>query len=257
MSDVKLDTGFNIEIILPITPFHKRLFAWIIDAVIQGVYLFLFYKLIEGIAGDTWTDQYSWIYIIYFMPMFLYHLISEIVMNGQSPGKKALGIKVITIEGGQPSVSQYIIRWAFKVIDFPFWLISPIQNGSWPPWIALFLFSGLACIFITKTSQRIGDLLAGTVLIDTKNNTSWQDTVFMEVEDNYQPVFPQVMQLSDRDINTIKQVVSSASMKFDNRQYAERVALKIQHALKIETTADPVDFMELLLKDYNYLSAKG
>ena len=80
---------------------------------------------------------------------------------------------------------------------------------------------------------------------------------FREVEENYIPSFPEVMQLSDRDINSIRQVLSSTIRRHENQEYAGRIARKVQDALKIETTLHPVDFMELLLKDYNHLSAKG
>lgn len=256
MSLVKLDTGFNIEIEFPITPFHKRLFAWVIDLIVQIAYLWIVEKIIAGMAGAGWESAYPWLAVIYFMPVLLYHFVCELILNGQSPGKKAAGIKVITEEGGQPSVSQYLLRWAFKPIDLPFWLLFGIIQGGWPGWMFIFVFSGLACLIMTKRSQRIGDLIAGTVLIDTQNKTSWQDTVFMDVEENYQAAFPEVMRLSDRDINSIKQVLGMVQTRFDNREYADRVARKIKTALNINTDMDCVDFLEKLIKDYNHLSSQ-
>lgn len=256
MSVVKLDTGFNIELTLPIAPFHKRLFAWSIDLLIQGSYLWIANMILEGMFSESWFSLYPFLSVIMLLPTFLYHLLCEILNNGQSPGKKAMSIKVITTEGGQPSISQYLIRWAFKTIDLPFWIMAGINNGNWPPWTFLFLFSGVICMYYSKKSQRIGDLIAGTVLINTKAETSWQDTVFMEVEENYQPVFLQVMQLSDKDINTIKTVLKSASIMHTNTEYLDNVSWKLKYALKIETDLPSKDFLELLLKDYNYLSTK-
>lgn len=256
MSVVKLDTGFNIELTLPIAPFHKRLFAWGIDLIIQGSYMWIANLLLSGTFSDDWASKYPFLTIVILLPTFLYHLLCEVLTNGQSPGKKAMNIKVITTEGGQPTISQYLIRWSFKTIDLPFWILAGISNGNWPEWTFLFLFSGLICMIASKKSQRIGDLIAGTVLINTKTETSWQDTVFMEVEDDYQPVFPQVMQLSDKDINTIKTVLKSASMMHNTPDYLNTIALKLKSALKIETDLHAADFLELLLKDYNYLSTK-
>lgn len=254
MSVVKLDTGFNIELVLPITPFHKRLYAWAVDLAVQFAWLYFIAKLFNALIDPNWEKAYPWLAVLCFLPVFLYHLFFEIALNGQSPGKKAVRIKVITTEGGQPTVSQYMLRWAFKSIDLPFWMLAGILYGNWPFWMVIFLFSGLACLVSTKTSQRIGDLLAGTVLVDIHNKSTWQDTVFMETEEDYQPVFPQVMQLSDRDINSIKQVLATSTARYNNTEYVNRIALKVQQALKIETTMDGPEFLESLLKDYNHLS---
>lgn len=256
MSIVTLDTGFNIEIEFPIVPFHKRLLAWIIDFVVQIAYIWLIEKLFTAIINASWGSEHRWLAVLCSLPLLVYHLASEISMNGQSLGKKSMGVKVITAEGGQPSISQYLIRWLFKLVDFPYWIILFVSQRALPGWTLIFIFSGLACVLFTRRSQRIGDIIAGTVLIDTKNKTSWQDTVFMEVEENYQPAFPQVMQLSDRDINSIRQVLVAVENKFQNRIFAENVAARVQKALQLSVDMDCVDFLEKLIKDYNYLSSK-
>lgn len=254
MAIVKLDTGFNIELSLPIAPFHKRLIAWVIDLLIQFAYLWIVSEIISGLVGSGWEGRHKWLAILVSLPVFLYHLICEITLDGQSFGKKALQIKVITTGGGQPSVSQYIIRWAFKPIDFPIWLLAGIGYGAWPAWVFIFLFAGVLCIVFTHNSQRIGDVIAGTVLINTKVETSWQDTIFIETENNYKPQFPQVMQLSDKDINTIKQVLASTYNAADKRKYIDRIANKLKDALNIKEDIEGIELMEVLLKDYNHLS---
>jgi hypothetical protein len=47
---VKLDTGFNIEVEFALSPFHRRFFAWIIDLIIQCVYLWLGAKLLNALT---------------------------------------------------------------------------------------------------------------------------------------------------------------------------------------------------------------
>ena len=75
------------------------------------------------------------------------------------------------------------------------------------------MFGGIGCVIATPYTQRIGDIVAGTILIDTRNRTSWEDTVFTELTENYQPRYPQVMQLSDKDINTLKGIISAVRKK--------------------------------------------
>ena len=256
MSVIKLNTGFNIELEFAIAPFHKRLLAWFVDVVVQLAYMLIGSKIIAiASGGSIWNDSFGWAQVLFYIPIVLYHLLFEIMWNGQSPGKRALGIRVITTEGGQPSVSQYLIRWMFKTIDFPYWIPGEVYGDGWPAITLFFIFTGIACIIFTSKSQRVGDLVAGTIIINTRNRATWQDTVFMEVDDNYQASFPEVMRLSDRDINTIKQIISTSS-KSNDYTYAWRIAEKIKTILQVKSDLPPLEFMQLLLKDYNHLSGK-
>jgi uncharacterized RDD family membrane protein YckC len=250
MHVVKLDTGFNIEVDFVITPFHKRLLSWIIDSVVLTAYFLLGMKLLDiSFLGD----RPEWVIVLFGLPPLFYHLICEILMNGQSVGKKALGIKVITADGGQPTLSQYLIRWVFRLADLPVWILGAVSIGSLPWWCAIFLFSGIACVLITHHSQRIGDLVAGTMIIDTRTHTSWEDTVFTELDGNYQPRFPQVMHLSDKDINTLKSIIGAVKKKNDY-DLSMRIGERIKSKLHIESDQDSLEFLETLLKDYNYYS---
>jgi uncharacterized RDD family membrane protein YckC len=238
MLAVKLDTGFNIEVEFPIAPFHRRLLAWIIDLLVLFSYLWIANLFLNNTIGSGW-DRHLWLKTLYTLPYLLYHLVMEISMNGQSIGKKAMSIKVITLEGGQPSVSQYLIRWMFRLFD-----------------IGLFFIPAFFSVVLSERSQRVGDIVAGTIVIDTKASTSWQDTIFTEIETSYKPRYQQVMQLSDRDINTLKSIIETVRRKNDH-ELAFRIAERIQHKLQIQSNQDPLDFLQTLLKDYNYYATNN
>jgi len=63
------------------------------------------------------------------------------------------------------------------------------------------------------------------------------------------------MQLSDKDINAIKSILESSRKKGDLNM-AATACHKIKNHLGIESSLQPFDFLEVLLKDYNYLSTK-
>jgi uncharacterized RDD family membrane protein YckC len=254
MLQVKLDTGFNIEVDFLIAPFLKRLFAWIIDYVIIIAYFVVGNWLLRSVLGVEWAFG-LWKLALFSLPALFYHLLSEVFLNGQSVGKKAMHIKVITVDGGQPSISQYMIRWLFRMVDLPIWIFAGIADTSLPWWTAIFYFSGIACVIATPYSQRIGDVVAGTLLIDTRTRTSWEDTVFTELTEDYQPRYPQVMQLTDKDINTLKGIINSVRKKSDY-DLSIRIASRIRSKLHIEDNEDSLDFLQTLLKDYNYYSTR-
>jgi len=162
-----------------------------------------------------------------------------------------MNIQVIALDGGQPTISQYLIRWMFRFIDLPTIVIPAIIYGQLPWWCMILLFTGIGCIIISPNSQRVGDLVAGTIIIDKRNRTSWQDTVFTEIETTYQPKFSQVMQLSDKDVNTLKSIIGSVR-KNNNFDLSMRIAQRIKSKLNIQSDMDSLDFLETLLKDYNY-----
>jgi hypothetical protein len=167
----------------------------------------------------------------------------------------------MTQQGGEPSISQYLIRWLFRIIDFPIFIIFAIifmtlegTNLNSTYWLMFpWAFAGLLCVILTSKSQRIGDLVAGTILIDLRNRMSWQDTVFTEVESTYQPRYPQVMQLSDRDINTLKSIIEQVRRKNDY-SLAMKIADRIKSKLRMDSNQDSLEFLQTLLKDYNYYS---
>jgi uncharacterized RDD family membrane protein YckC len=253
MLSVKLDTGFNIEIDFPISPFHRRMFAWCIDVLVMYMYYQLIEKFVVAGLGPVWT-KHAWLTLLFALPVFFYYPVSEIVSNGRTIGKRLQGIRVITTEGGQPSVSQYILRWIFRMVDFPVWIFAAIFTGALPWWCSVLTFSGIACVILSARSQRIGDILAGTIVIYTRNRTSWEDTVFTEVEDNYKPLYPQVMQLSDKDLNSLKTIIENTK-KSNHHDTALRIADRIKTKFSISSDQDSLDFLETLLKDYNYYSS--
>src|SRR5687768_8066044 len=198
---------------------------------------------------------------IFFLPVLIYHLVLEITMNGQSIGKKLNGIRVVNENGGRASISQFLIRWLIRVSDFVI-LVIILYGPRLGPLLAWFLLG--SCLLLvtdvilvvsTKKSQRLGDILAHTILIRINTSGSVYDTVFMEVSDSYVPAFPQIMQLSDKDINAVKSILDTANKKGDFH-LAAMASDKIKTHLKIESNLSPFDFLETVMKDYNYLSTK-
>ncbi len=254
MPQVRLDTGFNIEVDFVIAPFAKRMAAWIIDLMTCWLYVSIVSFLTDTTSFFVFTNVWELNGLLISLPVLFYHLVSEVAMNGKSLGKLVMNIQVITAEGGQPSIGQYLIRWIFRLIDFPYWIPFAVGYNALPWWTMPLTFAGVIFIIFTDKSQRIGDVVAGTILIDLKKTASWEDTVFTEIGSNYKPMFPQVMQLSDRDINTLKSVIETVRKKND-LFLAEKIAGRIKSKLNLDYEGSDLDFLVILLKDYNFYSS--
>ncbi len=265
MSVIRIMTNFNIELEFPAAPFHRRLFAWIIDLVILYLYAVLAFKILKGLQVNGSEDGSFWfVFILLLLPIITYHLLCEATMSGQSFGKKIIGIRVVNENGGQPGIGQFVIRWLIRTSDFTavvIILVTPfaVQMGDgeffWSMAIPMGLFfTDIILVNASKKNQRLGDMLAHTLLIKASQKHSIQDTVFLNIADDYKPSFPQVMQLSDRDMNSLKSILDTARKRGDFN-LAAMATDKIKNHLKIETNLSPFEFLEVLLKDYNYLSA--
>lgn len=271
MSTIKVPTSFNIDVEFEIPEFYRRLLALILDIVVQFFYLKIVGEIFKAIArsadpADIDTGYNLWgIRLLLLLPLFLYHVILEITMNGQSLGKKIMGIRVVNENGGRASVSQFLIRWLLRLSDG--WILILIVilltgygfNDGESTVIILaafvFLITDIILVVSSKKGQRIGDMLAHTILIRTSSRASIEETVFQEVADTYTPAYPQIMQLSDRDINAIKNILETARKK-GNFHIAASASDRIKSHLKIDSPLSPLEFLEILLKDYNYLSTK-
>lgn len=260
MSSIQINTVFNIDLEFETAPFHRRLLAYGIDFFILIIYMYsMKFLLYEGM-GISLRDYIGLDILVISLPMLLYSLVTELTLNGQTLGKKLMQIRVISLDGGEPTAGQFILRWITKFFEWPF-LFGYIFNSAEIIFIYIFItgllgIGVLIAISLSAKNQRLGDIAAGTVVIDTRSDMSVNDTVFIPIENsNYKVLFPQVMQLSDNDINTIKTVVTQAR-KRNNDEICIKVEQKIKTVLQIQSDLYPPDFLNKLLEDYNYLATK-
>jgi uncharacterized RDD family membrane protein YckC len=193
------------------------------------------------------------------IPSYLYHFLMEQFLNGQSIGKRAMGLKVISQAGDEPSVSQYLLRWVLATGNAILFIL-PYVLIYYPVltiFLLIFYLPDVLAIGLTQKSQRLADMAAHTVLIDRRHNTQIEDTIYLEIEEEkYTPLFPDVMRLTDRDINGIRNLLDVKKQNRDNDIYMTQIAYRIKEVLKIESDLEPEDLLKQLLKDYNYITRK-
>jgi uncharacterized RDD family membrane protein YckC len=264
MGLIQIATPFNIDLEFEIAEFHKRLFAYLIDFIILILFFlsmkYFYYGGFDKVSNDVLQNHVGIDILTISIPMLLYSLVTEVMMHGQTLGKKLMNVRVISLDGGEPELSQFILRWMFKAFEWPFFFgYILLTRETLIVYIVLTGFFGVVVIIIiavSKKNQRLGDIAANTVVVNTKSVFSVEDTVFMEIQQtDYMVKFPEVLKLSDRDINTVKNVINMF-YKNHNTQTCARVAMKIQEVLNIKTEMNAIDFLEKLLADYNYLATK-
>ncbi len=260
---VKVSTPFNIHLDFEVATLPRRILAWTLDIVVIMLFAQGMRSFTLGMFYDASTNEYpiGLDLLMVTMPILFYHLAMEIIFQGQSLGKMAVGMRVLSLEGGEPNLGQYLLRWIFRIWEWPL-VFGVVAFHSWGLIFQFLLccFLGLAVlviISITPKHQRLGDMAAGTAVVDTKKQFTINDTIFQTISTNgYKVAFPEVMRLSDRDINAIKSVLTQTreTGRFDT---AHRIALRVKEVLHIESRLEVTDFLEKLLDDYNYLATKN
>ncbi len=239
MSTISITTTQNIEVEYDLASLGERILGYIIDLVIIIATVVVFSLILSLFKATTGIP--SWVgFLLVMIPFFFYDLLMEVLVNGQSLGKKIMGIKVISLNGEQASLGQYLIRWLFRFVDF---LIT-----SW--------CCGLITCAATQRCQRLGDVVAGTVLVKTKPRANIHQTLYVPTEENtYVATYPEVINLSDRDIQLVKEVLINVQ-KTRNTMLALQAMNRIEQVLHITSKQEPVSFLYSVLSDYNNLASK-
>jgi len=232
MDTVRIQTTQNVRIEYQMAGIGERLIATIVDIAISFGYIFVVAMIVRALPYNTNFPIY--LFIILSLPYFFYSLIMETIFNGQTPGKRVMGTKVIHADGSQPTFTSYFLRWLLYYVDLYFSCV------------------GLLFILFSNKSQRLGDIAAGTVVIKLHRNTYIGNTVFVKIEDGYEPKYPQAVMLSDVDVRTIRHVYNQGMADY-NRDAIIALSDKIKQVLGIlNVEQKPSAFILTILKDYNY-----
>lgn len=242
MVELQINTTQNVNINFTAASVGDRILAYIIDLIIKIAYIVVIYQLtfnlfeIDEMIEDM--DHWSQIAIqaCFYLPVALYSLIFETILDGQTLGKRIMKIKVVKIDGYQASLADFVIRWFFRIVDIN------MMSG----------IVALISIVTSKKSQRLGDMTAGTSVISLKNNVNISHTILEDLEDTYTPTYPSVIKLSDNDARIIKDTFITAKAAKD---YTTLIKLrkKIIEVIDIkEVNGNDIEFIDTILKDYNY-----
>jgi uncharacterized RDD family membrane protein YckC len=259
MSHLHIKTAFNLDLEFECAPILLRFGAQVIDVVVVCLYLYFISK-IDALAWSEpkEADLGMVLQLLLSAPVFFYHLGCEILFNGQSVGKKILKLRVISIDGTAPSSAQYLLRWMCNPSGFILVGILMIifMGGIFSLMFLLMYATDFFLVLLNKYGQRLGDLAAATIVVTEKLPYSLQDTIYIPVDiTTYQVKYPEVTRLSDRDINTINNVLLQYN-KYKSQHYVGTLVGKIESVLQIKSTEDDLLFLYRLLSDYNYLTQK-
>lgn len=146
-----LDTAYNIgtpegvELRLPVAGLAARSLAWLLDALIKFLALTVISITLE-LLGDLGAGIYL---LMVFVLLWFYNVLFEVFNHGTTPGKHALGLRVMNANGTPVGWSGSLIRNLIRFVD--------VLPGCYA--------FGCAAVLLSKQFQRLGDLAAGTIVV--------------------------------------------------------------------------------------------
>ena len=236
MGKLAINTAQNVNLDYKLIGLGERSVAFLIDGIILITYITVMENLValsEIFDADGWTRRGFLGLII--LPAFFYSVICHIIFSGQTIGKMIMKIKVVRVDGSPTEWYNLFVRWMLRIIDL--WIFSPSI--------------GILSILLSDKKQRIGDAAAGTVVISIKKRHKISSTILEEINDDYQPVYSNVTQLTDKDVRIIKEAYT-ISKKNNDFKTLTLLKTKICDTLGIETQQYDVQFIDTILKDYNF-----
>jgi uncharacterized RDD family membrane protein YckC len=190
---VEIPGGIHLEaqVVGPI----PRSFAFLIDKVIQAIAISAMSIAsiplgMDGIGGGFFL-------IFLFAIEWLYPVLFELLMRGQTPGKKVLGIAVVNDDLSPVTLGTSLLRNLLRTVDF----------------LPLFYLGGVVTMLSNRRFQRLGDLAAGTLVISSTSSRAAQVASVADVE----PLAPAI-QLSRSEQTTLVEFLQRSSQISQPRQ---------------------------------------
>jgi uncharacterized RDD family membrane protein YckC len=155
-----IDTPENVAFGYEVAGLGSRFMAALVDTllilIIQLIVNLVLALVIWGVLSRFVNDENAFVIwatallgLVSFAFLWGYYIFFEMIWNGQSPGKRWLGLRVIRANGTPITLIESIIRNLVRLIDF-----LPFYYGL-----------GVVTMFINDQSRRLGDLAAGTLVV--------------------------------------------------------------------------------------------
>jgi uncharacterized RDD family membrane protein YckC len=178
--DLVVDSVTGVDLALPVAGPGARSYAFLIDWVIRAILFIAWYGVAAVVYNHRWTfiapltPDAKW-FVLVVMPAaamyFLYHFVLEIAMHGRTPGKRMVGVHIVTREGGPPGVGALLTRNVFRLVD-----AMPLLYGV-----------GLITALTTRDQVRVGDMAAGTLLVYERPDMVLPESVATSVSSERAP----------------------------------------------------------------------
>ncbi len=245
MKRLALKTTQNVVIEYPAASVLERIVAGLLDLFIIGILSWFFIYLWVTVFKAFDVDRMGRIFLMLlpFVVLIAYHALSEYFANGQSVGKRILGIRVVRVDGQRAGMREAMLRSILLILDMV--LSSGVLGGL--------------LIATSRRRQRLGDMAANTVVIKSAPPKPFRlkDIVNIKTTEDYEPTYPQVINFTEKDILQVKETLRRLQ-KYKNDAHRKafiKMTIRMAKLLDLnEVPRDRVGFVKTIIRDYIVLT---
>lgn len=156
---VEVETPEHVRFRYQIAGPARRVAAYLIDLFARGL-LLVGLALVVGLfsvigLGGFGGFELGALLVVFFVLEWGYYVVSELLMNGSSIGKRALRLRVVQTNGLPLTFSDSLLRNLVRAADL----------------LPAFYALGLTSMILDRRFRRLGDLVAGTIVIHEPTST--------------------------------------------------------------------------------------
>ncbi len=235
MSTISIATTHNVSLEFEAASITSRMLATLLDyaLVIGGIVVWLLIVAEIGVKGELILQAIS---ILVFVLIVFAPFLQETFLDGQTFGKRLLNIRVMSLDGSAPTAGAYFTRWLTGLLEV----------------FATFGAVAAVSYSVTRNHQRLGDVVAGTVVVVVPKPVTLS-SLRVEAYADKTVMFPNVRILTDADIQIIREVLLvyrtgvdvSTSMKL-----IERAAVAVDLKLRTPHKLAPQEYLVRVLADH-------
>jgi uncharacterized RDD family membrane protein YckC len=228
-----IDTPESVVFDYQVAGVGSRFLAALVDTIILGILLFAFFCGLGAIASLTFFSSVLSAWVVALAVLFVfaliwgYYIFFEVIWNGQSPGKRWVGLRVIRTDGMPITLIDSVIRNLVRIIDF----------------LPLYYAVGLVTMFLNAQARRLGDYAAGTLVVKEQRGVtleSVQRTVAAA------PGPPTLVSLSAKDYRLITEFLNRRHELRNREELAQRIAATVATRLGLPRPSSAREAEDLL-----------
>ncbi len=159
----------GVPIHFEVATLGSRFLAQLLDLLITNVSLFLLFLAVLFSFSIAFSEMSAFFILLTFAIRAPYYILTELVWNGRTIGKRISGMRVISADGQRLGAYQIVVRNLMKELEVFLPLTILFGFGNADGWtqgmMFIWLVLMLATPFFQKRKQRIGDIIAGTYVI--------------------------------------------------------------------------------------------
>ncbi|MGZ4737463.1 MAG: RDD family protein [Acidimicrobiia bacterium] len=149
---ITISTPEGLDMEITLAGVGSRAIAGLLDLTIEVLVLIALLLAFRAIGSGGNGFVVATFVVVAFLVLFGYFVLFEVLNHGRSPGKMAVGLRVVRTDGGPVTFIPSAVRNLLRLID------------GWDLLTLILCPIGTIAVVATRDNQRLGDLAAGTVV---------------------------------------------------------------------------------------------